>query len=54
MTSPIIRFGVLPAVAAAVAWFGLEGLREISEPAALGMGALFLAVAIPILLRGRR
>jgi hypothetical protein len=44
---------IAPLIAAAVAWVSLEGLRHVSDALALGVGALFLLIAIPVLLRRR-
>lgn len=44
----------LPVGAAALAWASLEALRHVNEALALGAGAVFLTVAVPVLIRGRK
>jgi hypothetical protein len=54
MTSRLLRYGLLPAATAAGAWLALEALRQVSETLAIGVGVVFLLVAIPVWLWRRQ
>lgn len=56
MKAPVAKAvsAALPLGAAAAAWVALEALQRVNDTLALVAGAAFLAVAIPVLLWGRK